>query len=62
MEGADTVAYWTLNEEDEAVIGDKDNYSYEYQGIKWAFASQQNMDLFVADPGGCSVHAIFQFN
>lgn len=46
VDGFDTVAYWT---EGKAVKGSK-KFSYEYKDAKWRFASESNMQLFVADP------------
>lgn len=46
LNGYDTVAYFT---EHQAVKG-KSDFSTEYKGAKWLFASQQHLDLFVAEP------------
>ena len=46
IKGYDTVAYFT---EGKAVKGDK-SYEAEYQEATWLFSSQQNLDLFVANP------------
>ncbi len=44
--GYDTVAYFT---EHKPVAGN-DRYVYSWQGAKWKFASQANLDLFKASP------------
>lgn len=44
--GYDTVAYHTLSK---PVKGSKD-FKTEYQGADWFFSSQENLDLFKADP------------
>lgn len=46
IDGYDTVAYWTENQ---AVEGKK-QYTYEYKGAKWRFATQKNMELFISEP------------
>ncbi|BDX07879.1 YHS domain-containing (seleno)protein [Planctobacterium marinum] len=46
IDGYDTVAYWTENK----AIEGKKQFTYEYKGAKWRFASQQNLDLFKATP------------
>lgn len=46
IRGHDAVAYFT---EGEPVEG-SDQFSMEYQGAVWRFASQENLDLFRADP------------
>lgn len=46
IDGYDTVAYWTENK---AVEGEK-KFTYEYKDAKWRFASQENLDLFAANP------------
>jgi YHS domain-containing protein len=46
IKGYDTVAYHT---EGRAVMG-KDEFSYEWNGAKWIFASAANRDLFAANP------------
>ena len=47
VSGYDTVAYFT---EGKPVKGNK-SFTTEYQGAEWYFASQANLDAFVADPG-----------
>lgn len=44
--GADPVAYFT---ESQAVIGSAE-FSHEWNGATWHFASAENRDLFSADP------------
>ena len=44
--GYDTVAYWTENK---AVKGNK-KITTEWRGAEWHFSSEQNRDLFVANP------------
>ena len=63
IKGYDTVAYFT---EGKAVKGNKD-FSTEYQQAKWLFSSQENLDLFVANPekyapqyGGYCAYAVSQ--
>lgn len=46
VEGHDPVAYFT---EGKPVEGKK-KFSTDYQGAEWRFASQENLDLFLADP------------
>lgn len=44
--GYDTVAYFT---EGKPVKGSKD-FTTKYMGAEWRFASQENLNLFLADP------------
>ncbi|MEW4464656.1 YHS domain-containing (seleno)protein [Vibrio cholerae] len=46
LDGYDTVAYFT---EGKPVKGAA-QFKTEYQGAEWLFASQQNLDAFLADP------------
>ena len=46
IRGYDTVAYHTENR---AVKGNSE-FSYEWNGAEWHFASVENRDLFAADP------------
>ena len=46
IRGYDTVAYFTQGE---AVEG-KDEFTTQYKGADWLFASQENLDLFLGDP------------
>ena len=63
IKGYDTVAYFTENK---AVEGQA-AFSTDYQGAKWLFSSQENLDLFIADPekyapqyGGYCAYAVAQ--
>lgn len=58
IEGYDTVAYFDLDASDldgdglpnmQAVKGDP-QFSAEYEGATWIFSSQENLDLFNAEP------------
>jgi len=46
IKGYDTVAYFTENR---AVEG-KAEFSTEYKQAEWLFSSQENLDLFIANP------------
>jgi len=46
IKGYDTVAYFTENK---PVKGSSD-FQTEYNGAKWLFSSQKNLDLFIANP------------
>ena len=46
IDGYDTVAYWTDNK---AVEGKKE-FTYEWRGAKWRFATEKNLEMFKADP------------
>lgn len=46
IDGYDAVAYFT---DGEPVEGSRD-FTYEYQGAVWMFASQEHLELFMADP------------
>ena len=46
ISGADPVAYFT----DEAYVPGSADYTYEWEGTTWQFASQENRDLFAANP------------
>ena len=46
IKGYDTVAYFTQNK---PVEGSSD-YQTEYLGAQWLFSSQENLDLFLAEP------------
>ncbi|SDR39517.1 YHS domain-containing (seleno)protein [Pseudovibrio sp. Tun.PSC04-5.I4] len=46
IKGTDPVAYFT---EDKPVAGNA-KYTTTYQGVKWKFSSQSNLDKFKADP------------
>ena len=63
IEGYDPVAYFT---EGKPVEG-SDDYTYEWRDATWKFASQENLDLFAADPeayapqyGGYCAYAVSQ--
>ena len=49
IRGADPVAYFSLAPGAKAVLG-SDEYTYEWQGAVWKFASAQNRGKFIADP------------
>ncbi len=46
IRGGDTVAYWTEGKPREG----SDKFSTEWMGATWKFASQENLDLFTANP------------
>ena len=46
IRGADTVAYFTENK----FVAGSDAFTTQWQGATWKFASQQHLDLFVAEP------------
>lgn len=46
LSGYDTVAYFTENKP----VKGNSNYSTEYMGAEWLFASQENLELFEANP------------
>ena len=46
LKGYDAVAYFAV---DSAVKGDA-KYSYVWNGAKWLFSSEENMNKFMADP------------
>lgn len=65
IKGTDTVAYFTQNK---AVPG-KDEFTTNWKGAKWKFATQQNLDLFKANPekyapqyGGYCAYGVAQEN
>ena len=49
IRGYDTVAYFSLQPGDKAVKGSEE-FTHEYKGATWRFASAENRDLFAADP------------
>lgn len=64
IKGADVVAYYSLKPGDKAVIGSKD-ITHDWNGATWRFATEENRDLFAADPqryapqfGGYCVFAV----
>lgn len=63
IKGYDTVAYFTENQP----VKGKSEFSVEHQGATWLFSSQENLDLFKADPekyapqfGGYCAYAVAQ--
>jgi len=46
IRGYDTVAYWTLGKPVEG----SDDYTTEWQGATWKFASEEHLDLFTGNP------------
>lgn len=46
IRGYDTVAYWTLGEPVEGT----DDYTTEWMGATWKFASEEHLDLFTGNP------------
>lgn len=63
VEGTDVVAYFTQGE---AVPGSRE-FTHEWRGATWRFASAEHRDLFVADPeryapqyGGYCAYAVSQ--
>ena len=49
VKGADVVAYYSLEPGARAVLG-SDEFTHEYMGATWKFASAENRDKFAADP------------
>ena len=49
LQGADPVAYFSLEPGAKAVLG-KDEFTHEWMGTTWSFANAENRDLFAADP------------
>ena len=65
IRGYDTVAYFT----DGKPVKGEEQYSTEWTGAKWLFASQEHLDLFNADPeqyapqyGGYCAYGVAQDN
>ena len=63
ISGADPVAYFT----ESAYVPGSDEFTQEWQGVTWKFASAENRDAFVADPdayapqyGGFCAYAVSQ--
>ena len=46
LSGYDPVAYFT----DAKPVEGSSNFTYDYQGATWLFASAEHRDLFIADP------------
>lgn len=49
VDGHDVVAYFSLQPGDDPVVG-SDAFVFQYKGARWRFASQENLDLFRANP------------
>ena len=49
VDGADVVAYFSLEPGDDYVKGKKE-FSHEYMGATWYFSTAENRDLFAANP------------
>lgn len=65
IRGYDTVAYFTQSKPVEG----SDSYTTEWSGATWKFASQENLDLFIAEPekyapqyGGYCAYGVAQGN
>lgn len=63
IKGYDTVAYFTQGKP----VKGSDEFSSNYKGVNWLFSSQQNLDLFLAEPtkyepqyGGYCAYAVSQ--
>ncbi|MEJ8560626.1 YHS domain-containing (seleno)protein [Yoonia sp. GPGPB17] len=63
VDGSDVVAYFT---EGKPVAGN-DTVTHDYMGVTWRFSSEENRDLFAADPvayapqyGGYCAYAVSQ--
>jgi len=63
IKGYDTVAYFTQGEP----VKGSDEFSTSYKGANWLFSSQENLDLFLANPtkyepqyGGFCAYAVAQ--
>lgn len=63
IRGADPVAYFTQS----AYVSGSDEFTHDWQGVTWKFASAENRDAFVADPeayspqyGGFCAYAVSQ--
>ena len=66
INGADVVAYHTIDASSDAVLGSKE-YQHDWKGATWQFASEENRDAFAADPeryapqyGGYCAYAMAQ--
>ncbi len=46
IRGGDTVAYWTQGKP----MAGSDKFTTQWMGATWKFASQENLDLFTANP------------
>ena len=49
VSGADVVAYYSLGEDEDAVLGDAE-YSYEWNDVEWRFSSAENLAAFSDNP------------
>lgn len=49
IKGADTVAYFGLEPGEPAVMG-SDEFTYQWQGATWKFASAENRQTFIDNP------------
>ena len=49
IKGADVVAYYSLEPGEDYVKGKKD-ITHEYKGATWHFSTEENRDLFAANP------------
>ena len=49
IDGADAVAFFSLAEDDDPVIGSAE-HAFEWNGATWHFASAENQALFEANP------------
>ncbi len=65
ISGADPVAYFTANE----YTPGSNEFTYDWEGATWQFASAENRDLFAANPedyapqyGGFCAYAVSQGN
>ena len=65
IQGADPVAYFTVGE----YTPGSDEFTHEWEGATWQFASAENRDLFAANPeeyapqyGGFCAYAVSQGN
>ncbi|MFT6255288.1 MAG: YHS domain-containing protein, partial [Granulosicoccus sp.] len=52
IRGTDTVAYFTQGKP----VKGSDEFTTEWQGVTWKFASQMHLDLFVATPEKYAPH------
>lgn len=49
VEGADVVAFFSLDTDADAVMG-SDSYTYQWKGAVWLFSNQSNLEAFQANP------------
>eukprot|EP00745_Piridium_sociabile_P007826 TRINITY_DN152618_c0_g1_i5.p1 TRINITY_DN152618_c0_g1~~TRINITY_DN152618_c0_g1_i5.p1 ORF type:complete len:238 (+),score=17.52 TRINITY_DN152618_c0_g1_i5:87-800(+) len=50
LAGIDPVQYFNLAEGDDAVMGDASRFSTQWEGVRVAFVSKENLELFIKDP------------